>query len=162
MVERGTAVAKRPDSSTMVTNDETMLVVAAALFDDRGRVLMHRRAPRKKHGGLWEFPGGKVEDGESPEAALCRELAEELGIAVELDALERAVFATSSPGAHGEPAIVILLYTCRRWTGEPRAIDSGLDPDALAWCDRQECEALAMPPLDRDLLASLTGAKLLR
>lgn len=139
-----------------------MLVVAAALFDRHDRVLMHRRPAHKKHGGLWEFPGGKVESGESPVAALCRELHEEMGIGVDSSALTRAAFATSPPGVQGEPAIVILLYTCRRWAGEPRAIESGSDPDALTWCDGRACAALSMPPLDRDLIASLVGAKLLR
>lgn len=138
-----------------------MLVVAGALFDGFGRVLMHRRPMAKKHGGLWEFPGGKVDSGESAIAALCRELTEELGIAIDSQALTRAAFATCGPARGEAAATVILLYTCQRWTGEPRAIESDNDPDALAWCSASECAALAMPPLDRDLLASLIAAGLL-
>lgn len=162
MVEARPELGKQSDSVSLVTGGETMLVVAAALFDHAGRVLMHRRPPHKKHGGLWEFPGGKVEPGESPEAALCRELAEELGIAVDSAALTRATFATSAADANGGPSLVILLYTCRRWSGAPHAIESGSDPDAMAWCAAQDCERLPMPPLDRDLRASLVAARLLR
>ncbi|WP_066553149.1 (deoxy)nucleoside triphosphate pyrophosphohydrolase [Croceicoccus bisphenolivorans] len=128
-----------------------MLVVAAALIDEESRVLMHRRPLAKHHGGLWEFPGGKVESGEVPEAALCRELAEELGIAVDSRDLSPACFATGPavPGA-GTP-LVILLYTCRRWTGTPRALEG----EGVTWCDPAQCAAFDLAPLDRQLLAGL-------
>ncbi len=129
-----------------------MLVVAAALFDRAVRVLMHQRPLAKHHGGLWEFPGGKVENGESPEAALARELAEELGIAVDSRDLERVAFATG-PLERGDGALVILLYSCRKWQGDPRAIEG----EAIAWLDPRACNALDLAPLDRVLLADLVA-----
>ena len=94
-----------------------MLVVAAALVGPDGMVLLHRRAFGAVHGGLWEFPGGKVNPGESPESALARELAEELGIAVEEADLAPVGFASGqTAGDDPARALVILLYSCARWT----------------------------------------------
>lgn len=120
-------------------------VVAAALIDGSGRVLMQRRRLESAHGGLWEFPGGKLERGESPESALLREIDEELGIALDPAALEPLTFA-SDPTLPPEPRAphVILLYTCRRWIGEPRA-GAG---EAIAWFTPADTLALDMPPLD--------------
>ena len=104
----------------------TMTVVAAALLDGEGRVLLQQRAPGRAMAGLWEFPGGKVEEGELPEAALARELAEELGIGRALADVAPACFASAPVG---ERHMVLLLYLCRRWRGEPRPLDAS----ALAW-----------------------------
>ncbi len=114
-------------------------VVALALIDQRGRVLMQRRAADRQHGGLWEFPGGKLEKGETRELALLREIREEL--ALELDQAGLALLASAEDRAAG---IVIWLYTCRQWQGEPACLDA----EALGWFAPGELAALAMPPLD--------------
>ncbi|HEU4961639.1 MAG TPA: (deoxy)nucleoside triphosphate pyrophosphohydrolase [Sphingomonas sp.] len=135
-----------------MTNGPTrvMPVVAAMLVDGDGRVLMQRRPEGKQHAGLWEFPGGKVEPDETPEAALARELAEELGIAVDTAALEPAVFASAR---HGTRHLLLLLYRCARWHGSPRALDAA----EVAWFGRQALAGLPMPPADRDLLERLSA-----
>lgn len=129
-----------------------LVVVAAALVDAGGRVLVLRRRDDKEHGGLWEFPGGKVEAGESPPAALSRELAEELCIDVESTAFEPLSFASSGEGA--PRPIVLLLYACREWRGTPivPAPDAAAGA-AIAWHTAEELAQLAdqsdgMPPLD--------------
>jgi len=125
-------------------NSPTWIAVAAlALRRDDGRWLMHRRPADKHHGGLWEFPGGKVEPGEMPDAALVREIREELGIAVDRAALAPAAFAQGPAGGAG-PAIVILLYTAKRWRGEPAALEGG----EVAWFAAGEIAMLDRPPLD--------------
>jgi 8-oxo-dGTP diphosphatase len=128
----------------------TMLVVAAALERADGRVLMQQRPPGKAHAGLWEFPGGKVEPGETPRAALVREVTEELAITLDPASLAPACFADDAAEDRGL-AVVILLYTARAWIGEPRALEGG----ACDWFTRAEIAALAMPPLDYALLARL-------
>lgn len=132
----------------MKKNPTTLLVVAAALLDGDGRVLLQQRPPGRAMAGLWEFPGGKVEPGETPEAALVRELAEELGIAVSADALSPACFA-SAP--NGDMDMLLLLYLCRAWTGRPRALDAS----ALAWTRLAEMRGLPMPPADLPLIELL-------
>jgi len=127
-----------------------MLVVAAALFDARGRVLMHRRPMAKHHGGLWEFPGGKVESGESPPVALARELAEELAITVDPSDLVPCAFATETREAEAA-RVVILLYSCTTWVGEVRAVEG----EGIDWRFPAACGDLAMPPLDCDLLSQV-------
>lgn len=124
---------------------ETLLVVAAALLDGRGRVLMQQRAADKAHAGLWEFPGGKIEPGETPTAALARELCEELAINVKEVDLTPLGFAT---GDGGPRCIVLLLFSCRRWSGEPRALDAS----ELRWDEPRALRHLPMPPLDVPLL----------
>ncbi|MDO7842977.1 (deoxy)nucleoside triphosphate pyrophosphohydrolase [Sphingomonas immobilis] len=118
-----------------------MLVVAAALIDADARVLVQQRPPGKALSGLWEYPGGKVEPGETPEAALVRELAEELGIAVAPGDLVPVTFATGPADAR---EMILLLYACRRWQGVPQMLDAA----ALAWCDVAELKTLPMPPAD--------------
>lgn len=126
----------------------TLTVVAAALVDGAGRVLLQQRAPGRAMAGLWEFPGGKVEAGERPEAALVRELEEELGIGVEAASLEPAAFASAdNSGRH----MLLLLYLCREWRGEPQALDAA----ALQWLRPAEMAALPMPPADGPLIPLL-------
>jgi 8-oxo-dGTP diphosphatase len=126
----------------------TLTVVAAALVDGEGRILLQQRAPGRAMAGLWEFPGGKVEAGELPEAALLRELEEELGIVVEIGALAPAAFASAdNQGRH----MLLLLYLCREWRGEPRPLDA----TALKWLRPDEMGALPMPPADAPLIPLL-------
>jgi 8-oxo-dGTP diphosphatase len=126
----------------------TLMVVAAALADSEGRVLLQQRAPGRAMAGLWEFPGGKIEPGERPEAALVRELEEELGIAVEETALAPAAFASADNGGRH---MLLLLYLCREWRGVPAALDA----TALRWLRPAEMAGLAMPPADEPLVAAL-------
>ncbi|MFA6122650.1 MAG: (deoxy)nucleoside triphosphate pyrophosphohydrolase [Sphingomonas sp.] len=128
-----------------------MLVVAAALVDAAGRVLVQRRPLGKALAGLWEFPGGKVESGETPEAALVRELEEELGIAVAPAALAPVTFA-SEPLA--DRHLLLLLYLCHAWQGEPQALDAS----ALAWHTPTALQGLEMPPADLPFIAALEAA----
>lgn len=125
-----------------------LLVVAAALMRSDGRILVQQRPIQKHHGGLWEFPGGKVEPGETPEQALSRELAEELGIAVTAADATPITFATA-PIDHG--SLVLLLYRVTAWDGEPRALES----PALQWLTEPELSSVPMPPVDLALLGTL-------
>jgi len=130
-------------------------VVAVALRRPDGRLLMQRRPLGKHHGGLWEFPGGKVEPGETPAIALAREIEEELGLILDPAALVPAGFAQSE-GAHekgegGHPPIVILLYAAQSWQGEPEAREGG----EWGWFSPEEAARLPKPPLDVALLAGL-------
>lgn len=122
-----------------------MTVVAAALVGADGRILLQRRAAGRHMAGLWEFPGGKVELNEVPEAALVRELAEELGIQARAEDLVPACFA-SAP--NGEAHMLLLLYLCRRWCGDPAPLDAA----ALKWAAPAEMRGLDMPPADRPLI----------
>ena len=125
-----------------------MMVVAAALIDREGRVLVQRRPVGKMMAGLWEFPGGKIEHGETPESALVRELDEELGITVDIARLAPAAFASEPlAGRH----MLLLLYICRSWEGSPRALDA----EELMWCTPDSLRALDMPPADRPLIGLL-------
>lgn len=124
-------------------------VVAAALVDGEGRVLLAQRPDGKSLAGLWEFPGGKLEPGESPEAALARELDEELGIAQ--PQLEPFTFVSFAyPDFH----LVMLLYWCRAWAGVP----VGRDGQALRWETPAAMAGLPMPPADLPLVAALQAA----
>lgn len=127
-------------------------VSALALHGGDGRWLMHRRPPEKHHGGLWEFPGGKVESGELPDGALEREIHEELGIAIRRDRLQPVSFAQSAPQGNA-PGIVILLYRTDHWTGEPHALEGG----EIAWLKPEEIALLPKPPLDVALCEALFG-----
>lgn len=122
-----------------------LLVVAAALIDADGRVLLARRPEHKSLGGLWEFPGGKVEPDEAPEAALVRELAEELAIEVAAEDLEPLTFVSwAYPDFH----LLMPLWAVRRWRGEPRAVEA----QALAWAAPAEMDRYPMPPADGPLV----------
>ena len=125
-----------------------LLVVAIALVDGEGRVLVQQRPPGKPMAGLWEFPGGKVEPGEIPEAALVRELAEELGIEIAIEALAPIAFASEGLG---ERHLVLLLYVARTWEGTPEPRHAS----ALQWVRPAEMRALAMPPADVPLVDAL-------
>ena len=128
-------------------------VVAGALDNGDGRWLMHLRPEGKHHAGLWEFPGGKVDAGEMPAAALVRELAEELGIVCNSSDLMPCGFAETpgTEGGEGSPAIVILLYRLARWHGEPQALEGG----GVGWFTPEEIADLPKPPLDAELAARL-------
>jgi 8-oxo-dGTP diphosphatase len=125
-----------------------LLVVAVALVDGEGRVLVQQRPPGKPMAGLWEFPGGKVEPEEVPEAALVRELGEELGIAVDVAALTPIAFASEGLGGRH---LLLLLYVAREWTGTPEPRHAS----ALDWVRPAEMRALAMPPADVPLVDAL-------
>lgn len=125
-------------------------VVAGALQRGDDQWLMHLRPEGKHHAGLWEFPGGKVEAGEMPAAALVRELAEELGIVCDAGDLVPCGFA-EAPGAAGGGGLLLLLYRLARWQGEPQALEGG----GIGWFTPAEIAALPKPPLDAELAARL-------
>ncbi|RJY08651.1 NUDIX domain-containing protein [Aurantiacibacter aquimixticola] len=128
-------------------------VVALALTDGKRRWLMHRRPPHKRHGGMWEFPGGKVEAFENPREGLVREVREELDIAVAAEDLQPACFADEGSQVDGK-AIVILLYIASKWIGEPRSLEGG----KIGWFKVPEIERLERPQLDIDLTVRIFGA----
>ena len=125
-----------------------VLVVAAALVDDEGRVLIAQRPEGKQLAGLWEFPGGKVEPGERPEAALIRELDEELGIQVNESCLAPYVFTSH---AYETLHLLMPLWLCRRWDG----VVINRHHAALAWVRPNRMAEYPMPPADLPLVAHL-------
>jgi 8-oxo-dGTP diphosphatase len=131
-----------------LTEKSTILVVAAALVDRDGRVLLQQRAEGRQMAGLWEFPGGKVEPEERPEEALIRELKEELGIETDAACLAPATFASAPLG---DRHLLLLLYVCRKWQGTPQALDAA----ALKWVRPKQMFALDMPPADQPLIGIL-------
>ena len=125
-----------------------LLVAACALIDVDGRVLMCQRPQGKSLAGLWEFPGGKLEQGETPEACLIRELKEELDIEVASACLAPFVFASHSyEGFH----LLMPLFLCRRWVGTPRAVEH----PQIRWIRPAQMAELSMPPADEPLVAYL-------
>ncbi len=134
------AVAGRP----------VLLVACAVLVDAEGRVLVTDRPAGKDMAGLWEFPGGKVEPGESPEAALVRELAEELGIETAASCLAPCGFASH---AYDEAHVVLLAFAIRKWRGAPAPREG----QKLAWVEVPALFRLAMPPADRPLLGQIAA-----
>ena len=125
-----------------------LLVSAVALIDADGRVLMAKRPEGKSLAGLWEFPGGKVEEGERPETALIRELKEELGIDVTESCLAPLTFASH---AYENFHLLMPLYVCRRWKG----IAQGMEGQELKWAYAKDLRDLPMPPADIPLIAHL-------
>lgn len=128
-----------------------LLVVAAALIDGQRRLLLQHRAQVAHHGGLWEFPGGKIEPGETPEQALVRELDEELAIRIEPDHLIPFGFNTAL-GSSGQP-LILLLYTCRTWNGDPRPLPGW----GAEWFAHDGICAQPMPPADIPLARQLAA-----
>lgn len=125
-------------------------VVAAVIRDAQGRILLQQALPGKRHAGQWELPGGKVESGETPRAALVREIDEELGMAVDPAAFVPSGFA-EEPAESGRPAVVLFLYTCDRWTGVPEPRDG----QRWGWFGEAELSALPLAAMDRALLERL-------
>ncbi len=125
-----------------------LLVAAVALIDADGRVLIAERPKGKHLEGLWEFPGGKLRDGETPEAALIRELNEELGIDVEDSCLAPISFASH---AYEDFHLLMPLYVCRIWQGTP----SPLEGQKLKWVKPARLRDYPMPPADAPLVAAL-------
>ena len=132
----------------MEKNPTDIFVVAAALFDNQRGVLVQKRPKGKHMEGLWEFPGGKVERGETPVTALVRELQEELNISVETADLEPVTFA-SEPLAGKN--LLLLLYICTHWTGEPESLENS----ELQWIAPDALDQLDMPPADGPLVDRL-------
>ncbi len=125
-----------------------VLVVAVALIDGDGRVLLAERPEGKSMAGLWEFPGGKVHQGETPEAALIRALKEELGIDVTASCLAPFTFASHG---YAEFHLLMPLYVCRKWQGSVTAREG----QRLAWVRPNRLADYAMPPADKPLVAML-------
>ena len=128
---------------------KTVLVVACALIDTDNRVLIAQRPGGKTLAGLWEFPGGKVDAGERPEAALIRELKEELGITVEEPCLAPLTFASH---VYDDFHLLMPLYVCRKWEGVVVAREG----QQLAWVRANKLRDYPMPPADIPLIAHLT------
>jgi len=126
----------------------TVLVSAVALIDRDGRVLLAQRPACKRMAGLWEFPGGKIETGETPEAALIRELGEELGIDTAESCLAPLTFASHS---YDDFHLLMLVYVCRKWSGTPRPLEGG----ELAWVRASRLRDYDMPPADIPLIPVL-------
>jgi len=127
-----------------------VVVAACALIDTDGRVLIAQRPPDKPMAGLWEFPGGKVEQGERPEDTLIRELNEELGIVVDEPCLAPLAFASHTyPDFH----LLMPLYVCRRWQGTATAREHV----RLAWIRPNRLREYPMPPADEPLIPHLSA-----
>ena len=127
---------------------KTVLVSAVALIDVDGRVLLTQRPEGKSMAGLWEFPGGKVEPGETPETALIRELKEELDIDTWSSCLAPLTFASHN---YTDFHLLMPLFACRKWQGTPR----GMEQQALAWVRPQALRDYPMPPADIPLIPIL-------
>ncbi|WP_411817416.1 (deoxy)nucleoside triphosphate pyrophosphohydrolase [Hyphococcus sp. DH-69] len=125
-----------------------LLVAACALVDRDGRVLMARRPAGKEMAGLWEFPGGKLGENETPEEALVRELKEELAIDTEASCLAPIGFASE---ALKEFHLLMPLFVCRKWSGMPVPVEG----QELKWVKPSALTSMEMPPADRPLAAQL-------
>jgi 8-oxo-dGTP diphosphatase len=131
-----------------------LLVSAVALVDIDGRVLLAQRPEGKSMAGLWEFPGGKIEAGETPEAALIRELHEELGIDTAKSCLAPLSFASHHYAASDDSDafhLLMMLFVCRRWQGQPQAVEGGM----LKWVRPQQLRDYPMPAADIPLISAL-------
>lgn len=127
---------------------KVLLVAAVALIDVDGRILLAQRPEGKSMAGLWEFPGGKVEEGELPEQALIRELHEELGIETWESCLAPLTFASHS---YEKFHLLMPLYACRKWKGAPQ----GKEGQSLAWVRAKDLKTYPMPPADLPLIPIL-------
>ena len=125
---------------------KTILVVAVVLIDRDGRVLLSQRPSGKSMAGLWEFPGGKVENGEVPEEALIRELKEELGIDTWSSCLAPLSFASHS---YKDFHLLMPVFVCRKWVGSPTPMEG----QALKWVNRDKLKDYPMPPADIRMIA---------
>ena len=134
----------------MENNPTFVTVVAAAIRDPAGCLLLQQCPAHKRYAGCWEFPGGKVESGETPQLALCREVAEELGLELDAAALEPAGHAQEPP-ADGRPGLVLFLYNCPIWRGAPEPREG----QNWGWFTLAEAGLLDLPEMDRALLAGL-------
>jgi 8-oxo-dGTP diphosphatase len=133
-------------SDVLETAPETIHVVAGVLIDEQGRVLLAQRPPGKSLEGLWEFPGGKAEPGESAAQALARELHEELGIHAELGEV-----LTRFPWRYGDKQLDLETLRVTRWDGEPRSCEG----QALQWVDARTFDREQLTPADRPIMALL-------
>ena len=132
----------------VIVSTKLVLVAACAMVDSDGRVLSAQRPAGKPMAGLWEFPGGKVENGERPEQTLIRELKEELGITVNESCLAPLAFASHAyPDFH----LLMPLYVCRRWEGAVEATEG----QRLAWVRPNRLREYEMPPADVPLISHL-------
>eukprot|EP00887_Chlorella_sp_A99_P000022 scaffold16.g22.t1 len=143
---RGRARFFGPGSGEM----KLVLVVAAALVNDQGQLLLAQRPKGKKLAGLWELPGGKVERDETPEQALVREMREELGIVVEPAHFVPITFASHTYADHGFH-LLMPLFACTKWSGEPH----GAEGQAVQWVSEAELMRKPMPPADEPLLPAV-------
>jgi 8-oxo-dGTP diphosphatase len=131
-----------------MSESKLLLVAAVALVDPDGRVLLAERPAGKQLAGMWEFPGGKVDAGETLEEALIRELKEELGITVEKACLAPFTFASH---AYDSFHLLMPLYVCRVWEGTVQPLEG----QRLAWVKVGDMESYPMPPADKPLVAML-------
>ena len=129
----------------MEKNPTLLFVVAAALVNAKQEILVQKRPEGKPMAGLWEFPGGKLEPGETPEQALSRELQEELNIQVSEANFEPITFASEPLG---DRSLLLLLYRCRHWTGQVESQELA----ELQWVSPQKLQKLEMPPADGPLV----------
>jgi 8-oxo-dGTP diphosphatase len=125
-----------------------VLVAALALVDEDGRILLTQRPEGKSMAGLWEFPGGKIEPGETPEAALIREIREELGIELRAPCIAPLTFASHS---YESFHLLMPLFVCRRWEGEVEPLEG----QGLAWVRAKKLRDYPMPPADIPLIPVL-------
>ena len=132
----------------VISEKPTLIVPAIALVDTDSRILLAQRPEGKSFAGYWEFPGGKIETGETPEAALIREIREELGVETQDSCLAPVSFA-SHP--YDDFHLILLLYACRRWQNTPQALEGG----ALEWVRPQRLRDYEMPPANLEFIAVL-------
>ena len=137
-----------PTDLPVFPNARIITVVAGILIDDQKRILLAQRPEGKAMAGLWEFPGGKINAGETPEYALLREMQEELGIITCTDCLQPLTFASH---AYAEFHLLMPVFACRKWRGTPL----GLEGQNLAWATLQQLSSYDMPPADKPIIPLL-------